>query len=1132
MGIKHRLFFLFILLSGLIRGHAQNCPTLGQNPTSSFPVCGTATFVQNSVPICDGSAIPGPCGAGFADKNPFWYHFSCYISGTLGFLITPNNLGDDYDWQLFDVTGHNPNDVYTDATLFVACNWSGLSGITGASSAGFSLINCAGSAFPLLSSMPNIIAGHDYLLMVSHYTDTQSGYRLSFTMGSPGGGTASITDPANPVPKVTGAIPSCDGMQVVVYFNKPVKCSSLAFNGSDFTISPAVTIISVLGYGCTSSFELDSVALQFAAPLAPGNYTVTAAIGTDGNTLVDNCDRGIAAGENAPFTIAAPVPLPMGTIVPPTCAPVSLTLTFTDPIQCSSVATNGSDFSITGASAATITSAAAVNCNANGETNTINIQLSAPILTAGNYQVNVLPGSDGNTLIGRCNRRVPNGNTAAFTIAPQPPLAMGTVTPPPCTPSSVILTFPDITNCNSIAANGTDFIITGPSAVTVVSAAAVNCTANGETNSITVQFAAPILVTGTYQVQVTTGADGNTLTGNCLRQMAAGLTASFTLAPQMPIAMGTVTPPPCIPQSVTLTFADPIKCASIAANGSDFIITGPSGVTVNSATAVNCDANGETTMITLQFATPILVTGNYQVQVVSGSDGNPLIGQCGRQVTAGLTTPFTLATQPPLPIGTITQPSCSPSSIVMTFPSTDALNCFSVAANGTDFIITGPSPVTIVSAGASCNTDPNFATVTIQLSAPVTTSGTYQLQVVTGTDGNTITGACNRKITAGDFTTFTIPDAPPVPMGTLSPAAIGCSPSSLRLIFAAPVRCSSIAANGSDFVLTGPSAVTISSATGTCDANGLTTTIDLQLSSPIVVGGNYQLQLAVGSDGNTLLSDCNRQTPVIGSAVNFIASDTVSAAFQYIVQYGCQTDGIDFSHDGQHNVNQWAWTINGAPVSNAQTFTQSFSASSNNQVQLNVSNGVCTDTYAATIVLNNKVTIGFEAPDILCPGDTAIFIDQSKGPVDTWQWNFGNGNTSIQQVPPGQVYPSTGIETLYTVTLTAGNTANGCLANASQTVKILSSCIIAVPSAFTPNNDGLNDYLFPLNALKAENLDFKVFNRWGQLVFHSTDWKQKWDGKIKGIQQATNVYIWTLDYTLKDTRQKYSLRGTTTLIRE
>jgi gliding motility-associated-like protein len=176
------------------------------------------------------------------------------------------------------------------------------------------------------------------------------------------------------------------------------------------------------------------------------------------------------------------------------------------------------------------------------------------------------------------------------------------------------------------------------------------------------------------------------------------------------------------------------------------------------------------------------------------------------------------------------------------------------------------------------------------------------------------------------------------------------------------------------------------------------------------------------------------------------------------------------------------------------------------------------------------VIVDFEVPDNICPGDSAIFINNTTGMVDTWTWTFGNGNTSGVQHPLAQVYPITGIESFYNVSLTASNSF-GCLITETKPLTVLATCIIAVPTAFTPNNDGLNDFLFPLNALKAENLDFKIFNRWGQLVFHSKNWLQKWDGRIKGIEQATGVYVWSLNYVDRDTRVKHSLKGMTTLIR-
>lgn len=998
------VFLFFILLLLAAAGQAQPCTTLGQTPSTAFPVCGTGTFIQNNVPICGGTAIPTSCTGGvYADVNPFWYRFTCFTSGTLGFIIDPINDVDDYDWVLFDITGTNPNNIFTNSALNIAENWSANSGNTGASNNPNGLRHCAGNT-PNFSSLPAIVAGREYLLLVSNWSASQLGYTLTF-----GGGTAVITDPLLPALQSVNA--HCTGDRLVIHFNKKMRCNSVAGDGSDFSITGA-TVISATGYGCTSSFDFDSVLVLLSAPLTPGNHTIAMATGSDGNTLLDNCGTAVAAGNNM-----------------------------------------------------------------------------------------------------------------SFTIPPSPPVGMGAITPPPCVPASLTLTFAEPVLCSSVAANGSDFIITGPSAVTVNSATAINCV-NGETTAITIQLSAPILTTGTYQVAMATGTDGNTILAQCNRQVTVGANTTFDLPAQPPVLMPAISTSPCTAEIVTLTFAEPVNCNSIAANGSDFIITGQSAVTVISATAINCNAAGETTTIRLQTAMPIFTAGNYQVAAATGSDGNTVTaGVCNRQVIAGSTAAFTIAQQPPFPIGALSPVSCAPNSITINY-TTDPLDCTSISPDGSEFIITGPSAVTISNVSSQCNLTPNLQTITLTLSAPIAVGGTYQLQVVTGSDGNTIRGGCNRYITAGDFTTFIVPDVPPTAMDSIVPVA--CSPSSLRLIFDEPIRCATIAPDGSDFIITGQSPVTILSAGPACNAMGLVTEIDIQLSSPIVVGGIYQLQLTTGIDGNTLLNDCYRPTPV--TILPFVVGDTVSAVFQYQVQYDCETDIITFSHDGQNNVNQWIWTVNGVATGTSQSFTQSFPASSQNEVQLQVSNGTCSDTYTESIVLNNKVVAAIDVPDIVCPEDTTVFKDISTGQIDTWQWNFGNGNTSSLQSPPAQSYPTTGTETFYTVSLTVSNNT-GCQTTATETIKVLASCIIAIPTAFTPDNDGLNDFLYPLNAIKAENLDFKVFNRWGQLVFQSREWTKKWDGTINGMPQAANVYVWTLNYTDRDTKVKHSLRGTTTLIR-
>jgi gliding motility-associated-like protein len=77
----------------------------------------------------------------------------------------------------------------------------------------------------------------------------------------------------------------------------------------------------------------------------------------------------------------------------------------------------------------------------------------------------------------------------------------------------------------------------------------------------------------------------------------------------------------------------------------------------------------------------------------------------------------------------------------------------------------------------------------------------------------------------------------------------------------------------------------------------------------------------------------------------------------------------------------------------------------------------------------------------------------------------------------------------------------------------------------------LNDFLYPLNAYKASNLSFRVFNRLGGIVFETTSFGAKWDGNFGGKNQPSGTYVWILEYTDKESGRKFSLNGTTVLIR-
>jgi gliding motility-associated-like protein len=111
------------------------------------------------------------------------------------------------------------------------------------------------------------------------------------------------------------------------------------------------------------------------------------------------------------------------------------------------------------------------------------------------------------------------------------------------------------------------------------------------------------------------------------------------------------------------------------------------------------------------------------------------------------------------------------------------------------------------------------------------------------------------------------------------------------------------------------------------------------------------------------------------------------------------------------------------------------------------------------------------------------------------------------------------------------NDEQNCFDSAYINVKIFkTNPQILVPTAFTPNGDGVNDLFRPIGVGIKSIEYFRVYNRWGELVFSTTVNGQGWDGKIGGAPQATNTYVWIvrgLDYLNKP----FFKKGVMTLIR-
>ena len=123
-------------------------------------------------------------------------------------------------------------------------------------------------------------------------------------------------------------------------------------------------------------------------------------------------------------------------------------------------------------------------------------------------------------------------------------------------------------------------------------------------------------------------------------------------------------------------------------------------------------------------------------------------------------------------------------------------------------------------------------------------------------------------------------------------------------------------------------------------------------------------------------------------------------------------------------------------------------------------------------------------------------------------------------------------ETEYTIRIVS---EEGCETTDTLLVKIVNTNAklksdIYVPKAWSPSINGHNDLLVPLCVNIKQIIYFRIFNRWGQLVFETNQINQGWNGIFKGKPQVSDVYTWTLEALGEDDKH-YRLNGASLLLR-
>lgn len=202
---------------------------------------------------------------------------------------------------------------------------------------------------------------------------------------------------------------------------------------------------------------------------------------------------------------------------------------------------------------------------------------------------------------------------------------------------------------------------------------------------------------------------------------------------------------------------------------------------------------------------------------------------------------------------------------------------------------------------------------------------------------------------------------------------------------------------------------------------------------------------------------------------------------------------------------------------------------------LTASNGDCVadDTLTITVDPGPRARFDFN-PRPVNSEDTKVLFENlsSSGDEALYFWQFDSLDTS-QEFNPVYEFPG-GVLANYTVILTAIDPTTGCIDEWSDIVEVKPEMLVYVPSAFTPDNDGLNDLWRPvLSNIDGDDYLLTVYDRHGMKVFETRDPDKAWNGSLMGDDYyvKTGVYVWQIETKNPLSQEKVDFKGTVTVVR-
>jgi gliding motility-associated-like protein len=176
----------------------------------------------------------------------------------------------------------------------------------------------------------------------------------------------------------------------------------------------------------------------------------------------------------------------------------------------------------------------------------------------------------------------------------------------------------------------------------------------------------------------------------------------------------------------------------------------------------------------------------------------------------------------------------------------------------------------------------------------------------------------------------------------------------------------------------------------------------------------------------------------------------------------------------------------------------------------------CTKPDSIDISYASPLAISLGSDTSIC--EDSILILNVFEPLAHYLWSNGDTTAFITANQSG------------TYTVTVSNACGSATASENITVKQC-VCKVAIPNAFSPNNDGKNDFFGVLTQCPVQDFELDIYNRWGQKVFSANDPATKWDGTYRGMPQPISVFVYMVRYRDPYTGENHNQAGNVTLLR-